>query len=210
MTRTSLPLLVVLFVAMGGIATASNIDFSGGAGTGTPACGTLSSAGAEPFCWNNDGGAPSNGYLNNWGSPGVSAGVAPYEEAQTAFGMEITFTGGGMIDAASVATGNGADCKGTTGGGTTFCTKGPIDIWEAIIVGPDSIDFLAQNPSFFLVSGQSYFVNVFFDGAVPTAFTGEWLTSFSPNPTPEPGTVGPLGLGLVSALAFARKRKVRG
>jgi hypothetical protein len=202
-------LLVVLFVAMGGIATASNIDFFGAAGTGSPACG-LSSPGGESFCWNWDGGAAATGYLDNWGSPGVSAGVIPYAEAQTAFGLDITFTGGGTINAASVATGNASACAGTTSGGTTFCTLDPTDIWQATIVGPDSIDFLAQDPSFFLVNGQNYFVNIFFDGAAPTAFTGQWLTSFSPNPTPEPGTIGLLGLGLASVLALARKRKVRG
>ncbi len=82
--------------------------------------------------------------LNNWGSPGVAHGIIPYEEASTAYGMDITFTGGGTIDAASVTLGNSKNCIGATGGGTTFCTEGPEDIWEATIVGPDTIDFLGR------------------------------------------------------------------
>ncbi len=51
MKRRHLILAVILAVAMAGAATA-DITFSGGAGSGSPACGTLSSPGAEGFCWN--------------------------------------------------------------------------------------------------------------------------------------------------------------
>jgi hypothetical protein len=121
--------------------------------------------------------------------------------------MDITFTGGGTIDAASITIGNGAACFGTTTGGTTFCTIGPTDIWEATQVGPDSIDFLAQNSSYYLSPGQDYFVNIFFDGATPTGFTGEWLTEFSPSPVPEPASIALLGSSLLAfGASFRRKR----
>jgi hypothetical protein len=189
----------VLLVSLGVGLTRSakaDIPFSG-----SGAAGSLSDPGAEPFSFNFDGGAAETDYLNDWGSPGVAAGVTPYNNSQAAYGMDITFSGGGTVDADSITVGNGAGCEGDTGGGTTFCTISPTDIWEAIQVGPDSIDFLAQNASFDLTDGQEYFVNIFFDGATPTSFTGEWLTEYSPTPTtttPEPTTILCLGSGLVA------------
>ena len=53
--------------------------------------------------------APSEGWtfnfttssgVNNWGSPGVGAGTDVYGQAVAAYGMELTFTGGGTINAA--------------------------------------------------------------------------------------------------------------
>jgi hypothetical protein len=105
-----------------------------------------------------------------WGSPGVSFGTIPYEGtgADTpTFGFEITFTGGATIVLGSIAIGNGAGCAGDTSGGTTFCTISPTDIWEAFQTGPSSVDFLAQNASFFLSNGQDYFVNVLLNGRGP-------------------------------------------
>lgn len=149
--------------------------------SGTGSSGNLDAAGG-PWSFNADGGVAVTDYLNDWGSPGVGASVTPYADTTTAFGMEITFTGGGTLDAAAVGIGNSAGCVGSTSGGTTFCTLSPTDIWEAFITGPDTIEFLAQDPSFDLLSGQNYFVNIFFDGATPTGFTGAWLTSFDPTP----------------------------
>lgn len=177
--------------------------------SGSGTSGTLDGA-SESWIFNADGGAAATGYLNNWGSPGVTAGTVAYSQTDAAFGMIITFSGGGPIDANSITIGNGAGCAGNTGGGTTFCTIGPQDIWQAFQTGPDTIQFLAQNSSFFLSQGQTYFVNIFFDGATPTSFTGRWLTSFTPTPVPEPGSIaifgaGLLGLGLM--LAFRRRRR---
>lgn len=152
---------------------------------------------SESWAFNYDGGKARTGYLDNWGSPGVNAGVTPYSQTDAAYGMVITFSGGGTINADAVAIGNSSACAGTTQGGTTFCTQGPTDIWEAFITGPDTIEFLAQDPSFYLSQGQLYFVNIFFDGDAPTSFTGKWLTSFAPNPVPEPGVVGMFGAGLL-------------
>lgn len=212
MKPTCLALAAILVLALAGTATADGIPFSGGPGTGTPACDVLSSPGAEGYCWNYD---DVTFILNDWGSPGVSNGVTPYAEAVTAYGMDISFTGGGTIDPSSVDIGNAYACGGGSTGGTTFCTIAPIDIWEAFQTDPDSIEFLAQDPSYFIVPGQYYFVNIFFDGALPTAFTGEWLTAFSPTPTPPPtttpeaGTFGLFSVGLAGVLAIARKRRRR-
>jgi hypothetical protein len=147
------------------------------------------------------------GTQNDWGSPGVSAGITAYDESQPAYGMTITFAGGGTLDSASIAVGNGANCQGTTTGGTTFCTISPTDIWEAFQTGPDSIEFLAQSPGFYLTQGQDYFVNIFFDGATPTGFSGAWLTSFQPTPSvPEPATLSLLGVGLAGAWVVRRRK----
>ena len=176
--------------------------------SGSGASGHLVSS-SETWVFNGDGGASSTKYLNDWGSPGVDRGVVAYGESSPAFGFEITFSGGGAIDPASVTIGNGANCGGTTTGGTTFCTISPTDIWEAFLTGPDTIEFLAQSPTFDLTTGQDYFVNIFFDGNTPTSFTGSWLTTFSPTPsaTPEPSALFLLGSGLLSIAGARRLRR---
>lgn len=166
---------------------------------------------SEPWIFNNDGGAATTQYLDNWGSPGVGAGTTAYSQANSAFGMSITFNGA-TINAAAIATGNGAACAGSTTGGTTFCTIGsPNDVWEAFLTTPDTIEFRAQNASFYLASAQTYFVNIFFDGPAPTSFTGRWLTEFAPNPNPvpEPASITMLGAGLLglSLMLILRRRR---
>jgi hypothetical protein len=199
----------LFILALGGAAlsvpaSADLIPFSG---TGTS--GVLS-ASSETWHFNMDGGAAFNQYLNNWGGPGVNGGEAVSGETVDVFGMQITFTGGGPIDASAIAIGNSAGCAGSTAGGTTFCTFSPTDVWAAIQTGSDSISFLAQDPSFNLLPGQDYFANIYFDGATPTGFTGEWLTTFTPTPpggVPEPAASGLLGAGLVSLVAISRSRR---
>ncbi len=201
MRRVGLAMAAAAALAFGSGEARANYAFSGSGSSGT-----LVSSG-ETWSFNYDGGAATTGYLNDWGSPGVGAGLATYGESQDAFGMTLTFTGGSTIDAASITTGNGAACLGSTGGGTTFCnTSGfPPDIWVATKTGPDSISFEAQNANFFLASGDSYFVNVFFDGATPTGFSGEWQTSFQPT-VPEPATFALLGTALLGLGAIRRRR----
>jgi len=204
--RMNMKTLIILALggaALSGAASADLIPFSG---TGTS--GVLS-ASSETWYFNMDGGAAFNQYLNNWGSPGVNGGEAVSGESEDVFGMQITFTGGGPIDASAIAIGNSAGCVGSTAGGTTFCTFSPTDVWTAIQTGPDSISFLAQDPSSYLLPGQDYFANVYFDGATPTGFTGDWLTTFIPTPpssAPEPAAFGVAGAGLVLLGAISRSR----
>jgi hypothetical protein len=202
MNRKNL-LLLGAAMSMLTFASAAQADYSF---SGSGSSGTLV-APSETWTFNADGGAAQTDYLNNWGSPGVGLSVTQYGEVDAAFGMLLTFTGGGTINAASVGIGNSADCAGTTTGGTTFCTISPNDIWLASITGPSSISFLAQDSSFFLTQGQSYFVNVFFDGDTPTSFTGSWLTSFTPS-VPEPSTWAMMLLGF-GAIGFSMRWRKR-
>ena len=68
---------------------------------------------------NFDGGWPSTGYLDNWGSPGVNARNYGVRRAGLpAYGMTMTFTGNnlGTINSASVGIGNSCELRRDDGG----------------------------------------------------------------------------------------------
>ena len=207
MRSLRLAVLSIGVLLLGAMAASVRADY---AFSGSGTSGNLAS-GSEPWTVNYDGGA----LMNDWGSPGIGAGIVPYTQADPAYGFVITFTppAGAVstIDVPSVATGNGAGCVGSTYGGTTFCTISPTDIWEAFVTGPDTIEFLAQSAAYDITTGQDYFVNIFFDGTAPASFTGEWLTEFTPTPstgTPEPSSFLLLGIGLLGLVALTTKRKL--
>ncbi len=158
--------------------------------------GATGNSGTDELCFfAADGG-------NDWGSPGVDLGTTVYDGVQAAYGLEIDFGTGVIVDAAAVTTGNNAACKGSSGGGTTFCTESPTAPWVATIIdNGNGIEFLASSPAFDLIQGQSYFVNVFLDTAASTAiangFTGQWFTQFQgASSAPEPASLALIFSGI--------------
>jgi hypothetical protein len=143
----------------------------------------------------------------DWGMPGVDAGLTPYLGSAPAYGFVVSFTGEGPILPGSVQLGNASACTGSTGGGTTFCTGG--DIWQAFQTGPDTIQFLAQSPAYYLAPGADFFVNVFFssDPPGPTA-TFSFNPDFDPTPTPLPSAFWLFATALAGLVGYAWRRKI--
>lgn len=180
--------------------------------TGSGSSGNFVGQASEPWTLNYSGAPP-----NNWGSPGVGAGTTPYLENDSAFGLDLTFSGVGPLDPAQIVIGNAAECSGGGGGGTTMCNS-PFftssSIWQAFLTGTNSISFRAQNLSQVLDKGEQFFVNVFFtDRTPPTnfSFTGVWITEFSPTPgqTPIPGAALLMGSVLAGGVGFGAWRRRR-
>ena len=205
--KTRAKLASIFSVIALGIAAPACADY---AFVGAGNSGTLSSA-SETWAFNVDGGLAVNGLANNWGSPGVGAGTATYTNTDAAFGFDISFVGGSGFLYGSIATGNSANCAGSTSGGTTFCTIGPINIWTATQIDNYTVAFRAQDAAFSLNNGQSYFVNIFFAGDTPGSFSGNWVTTFaaplpgSASSVPEPSTLVLLGLALAGFATIRRK-----
>ena len=126
---------------------------------------------------------------------------AQYYEAKQAYGLVLTFSGGSAIDVASIPD-QTSQCYGGEGD-TCF------GVWKAVLRGPDSIEFVAQNPSDSLVESEYYYGSVLFTGAAPTSFTGAWLTSYAPTAAPEPGVWMMMMFGVGLAGAALRTRQSR-
>jgi hypothetical protein len=167
--------------------------------SGSGTSGTLVSPG-ETWTTNFDGGAAGSGFHDNWGSPGVFAGVVPYGQIQPAIGFEITFAADAVIAAVTITTTNGGLLE------TTFWNISSNNVWTASLIGPNSIEFLAPNPSLYLTTGQNYFVNVYFDTASPASFSGNFITAA----VPEPSTWAMMILGFAGIGWMAYRRKQNG
>ena len=187
--------LLMIAAAVVGIAAApasANYIFAGIGSSGTLASAT------ETWALGCFGDACPAG-TTGWGSPGVSLATTTYGEAQTAIDFEITFIGA-TIDPGSLAIGSAGGCTGTEIGGTVFCNASLGTTWTATLDDPSTIHFV-DTSGVGLLTGQSYFVNIFLvgEGIERVAFTGAWST-------PEPTTLALLGIAL-AGIGFSRRRR---
>ena len=181
-------LCLVMLASMA--AVAGNIPFSGSGSSGTINPG-------QPFSYNFDGAA----FEPDWGVPGVGATLATWS-GPTIDQFTITFdlAAGIAIDPINI----GTTCDGGSFGGTVFCASPYSQPWNVTTLTTDSITFTASPGGDLLVSGDPFFINIFFTGGDPvgSGFSGDWVT-----PVPEPGGLVLFGSGIL-ALAGAFRRKL--
>jgi hypothetical protein len=126
----------------------------------------------------------------NWGSPGVGLGFELWNGSVAVEDFTITFLGlpaGVQITNLEM----GPTCG--TGNETVFCS-GFLDAWAPVLSnGGATVTFTAPAPEM-LVPGESFYINIFFNGneGSRVAFTGGWSA------VPEPFTLALTGLGLLT------------
>ncbi len=152
----------------------------------------------QAFAYNGDGGVLEP----DWGIPGLNLGT-DFWTGPTVSQFMVTFNlpAGIIIDPAQVLVGNGANCGGTTTGGTTFCADPYSAPWKAALIGNNGIMFTSSRD--LLTSGDDFFVNIFFSGGDPSgaAFSGEFST-----PVSEPSNPMLLGSGLLALVGGLRRK----
>ena len=188
------------------------------------ACGLLcgASAARADYAFSGSG---SSGTLVNSGQtwqikPATTSTLASwssspfvYDEPDEAFAIKLTFsfTGQGTLDNEALAVGETSGCNGNPGA-TVFCglSDNATSQWTtdySPTLDPNTIEFITSEPSQYVTPSGTYDVMVYFDGAAPTSFTGQWFTtSFTETPAPEPSTWVMLGFGF-AALGLLRLRR---
>ena len=197
MTRVFRGVAAALGLGWAAVAGVAHADYSFSASGSN---GTLVGAG-EGWTYAYNDVRRENAWIST-ATDGSPAGAQYYEPAQ-AYGLVLNFSGGSAIDAASIPE-QTSPCYGD-GGSTCF------GVWKAVLLGPNSIEFLAQSPSDGLVESEYYYGTVLFKGAAPTSFTGAWLTSYAPTPAapePEAWALTTLGVGVAGAALRSRRSRV--
>ena len=167
------------------------------------ACGLLCGASAARADYAFSGSGSSGTLVNSWQTWQIkpattstlaswSSNAAVYDEPDEAFGIRLTFsfTGQGTFDNAALAVGETSGCPGNPGA-TIFCgfSNSADSHWTvdySPTIDPDTIEVIVSDPSQqYVTSNDSYNVVVYFDGAAPSSFTGQWYTtSYSATPAP--------------------------
>jgi len=177
--------ILALIVASAAMASASIvIPFSGSGASGTI--------------------APGEGWIINqlstfnWGSPGVGLGFESWNGSVAIEDFTITFTGLPRgVEITNLET--GPTCG--NGSQTVFCTaSGTLTPWTPVLTnGGATVTFTAPAPEM-LVPGESFYINIYFNGneGNSVTFTGGW------SQVPEPLTLSLTGLGALTVAIWRR------
>ena len=136
----------------------------------------------------------------NWGTPGIGQGFGTWNGTIPIEDFTITFAFTNGVQITNLET--GPTCG--TGNETVFCS-GSLTPWTPVLSnGGTTVTFTAPG-SQMLLPGDSFYINIYFDGdeGSSVTFRGGW----SQEAVPEPFTLGLTASGLLTIAAARRWRR---
>jgi len=137
----------------------------------------------------------------NWGTPGVGLGFETWNGTIPVEDFTITFSFANGVQITNLET--GPTCG--TGNETVFCeASGTLIPWTPVLSNNGAtVTFTAPSP-LMLLPGDSFFINIFFNGdeGSSVTFRGGW----SQETVPEPFTLGLTASGLLMLAVRHRRR----